>query len=115
MHSRWLRARRSVVRAARRLPPAPAAAPPETEANERVRSDLEKATQELQVDDALKEVPTAGESPSAMSEKDMAEARKAIEGMLENVKKELEEKSAALGKPADPNAAAAPAVTAPQP
>jgi hypothetical protein len=50
-----------------------------------------------------------------MSEKDMAEARKAIEGMLENVRKELEQKSAALGKPIDPNAPAAPPAPVPPP
>jgi hypothetical protein len=84
--------------------PAPAAAPLPIDAPERARAELEKATQELQVDETLKQLPAAGESPAAMSEQEMAEARKAIEGMLENVRKELEAKSASLGPPADPHA-----------
>jgi hypothetical protein len=90
-------------------PPAPAATASPDEANARVRAELEKATQELQIDETVKQLPAAGESPAGMSEKDMAEARKAIEGMLENVRKELEQKSAELGKPVDPNAPTAPA------
>jgi hypothetical protein len=45
-----------------------------------------------------------GQSPAAMREKDMAEARQAIEGMLEGVRDELARKSAASGKPVDPPA-----------
>lgn len=95
-------------------PPAPDAATSAADANERIRAELEKATKELQIDPAVQNLPSAGESPAAMSEKDMAEARKAIESMLDNVRKELEEKSASLAKPADPNAPA-PTPTAPTP
>jgi hypothetical protein len=100
-------------------PPTPAVAPSPSDAAERARSELYGTARDLQVDDALKQSPVAGESPAALSEQDMVEARKAIEKMLESVKKELEQKSAALGQPVTPNAAPAvpvvPNPSAPQP
>jgi hypothetical protein len=94
-------------------PPTPAVAPSPSDAAERTTA------RERQLDDALEQAPVAGESPAALSEQDMVEARKAIESMLESVKKELEQKSAVLGQPVTPNAApavpVAPGPSAPQP
>ena len=72
-------------------------APPPADAAARARADLEKAASGLQPGGAA-------QSPAAMSEKDMAEARKAIDGMLEGVRAELARKSAASGNAADPPA-----------
>ena len=95
-------------------PPPEAAVKTPEEINAAVRAELEKAAKALQSDDLAKQAAPAAAAPNAMSEKDMEEARKAIEGMLENVRKELEQKSASLGQPA-PGAAPGPAADASSP